>query len=266
MPSPFPGMDPYLEEPGLWPDVHLELISAARELLNIQLLPKYYARVEDRVYISDEHDPGRRVIAPDPRVARTRSNDSIGMPAGEVAGMAAATVEPLEVTTLIEDEIHEPRVEVIDRFDRTVVAVIEILSPANKVASSRSRASYEQKREEVMRPPSHFIEIDLLRAGEGFPPYESLPPHDYRVHLSRIERRPRGLLWPIRLEQRLPSIRVPLRGDDPDARLDLQSVLDTAYRRASYEAELDYRAPAPGPLSAEQEAWIDRLLRERGLR
>ena len=65
MPSPFPGMDPYLEEPGLWPDVHHNLITFAARFLTQQLRPKYYARVEERVYISDENDPGRRVIVPD---------------------------------------------------------------------------------------------------------------------------------------------------------------------------------------------------------
>lgn len=70
MPSPFPGMDPYLAEPGLWPDVHHELISVSRELLNRQLRPKVHVRVEERVYISDENDPGREVIDPDLHVAK----------------------------------------------------------------------------------------------------------------------------------------------------------------------------------------------------
>ena len=68
MPSPFPGMDPYLEEPGLWPDVHHELISETRALLNTILRPKYYVRIEQRVYISDEGDSGRLVMVPDLRM------------------------------------------------------------------------------------------------------------------------------------------------------------------------------------------------------
>jgi hypothetical protein len=54
MPSPFPGMDPYLETPELWPDVHHELISQIRSALNPTLRPHYVARVELRVYISDD--------------------------------------------------------------------------------------------------------------------------------------------------------------------------------------------------------------------
>ena len=49
MPSPFPGMDPFLEDPGLWPDVHHEIISEARALLNRGLGAKYVVRIQERV-------------------------------------------------------------------------------------------------------------------------------------------------------------------------------------------------------------------------
>lgn len=68
MPSPFPGMDPYMEDPAGWPNLHVNLITEIQAALNRQLRPKYYARAEDRVYVSDQDDPGRRVIAPDVRV------------------------------------------------------------------------------------------------------------------------------------------------------------------------------------------------------
>jgi len=233
-------------------------------MLTEQLRPRYYARIEDRVYISDEYDPARRVIIPDLRVVQGQSATH-GAPASG-SGSKTGIVEPIEVTSLVEDEIHESRVEVIDRADRAVVAVIEILSPTNKVPGSRGRDSYEQKRLDVMHSPSHFIEIDLLRDGEGFPPYEALPAHEYRVHLSRVQRRPRGLPWAIAIDQRLPSIIVPLRGEDPDAYLDLQVVLDTAYSRAAYDLEIDYRSEAVPPLPPERAKWAHDLLRSKGLR
>jgi hypothetical protein len=117
-----------------------------------------------------------------------------------------------------------------------------------------------------MRSQSHFIEIDLLRNGEGFPPYEALPPHEYRVHLSRVQRRPRGLLWAIGIDQRLPTILIPLRGDDPDARLDLQAIMQSVYDRAAYELQIDYRAEPVPPLSPQRARWADELLRAKGLR
>ncbi len=65
MPSPFPGMDPYLEAPELWPNVHHGLISEIQATLHQRLRPRYRSLVEERVYISDEMDPGRKVIVPD---------------------------------------------------------------------------------------------------------------------------------------------------------------------------------------------------------
>lgn len=259
MASPFPGMDPWLEAPGRWPDVHHRLISVAGDLLTEMLRPRYYARIEERIYISDETDPGRRVIAPDIAIMQRQNSP----PARSAPGASAAVLsvaEPVEATTWIEEQIREPRIEIIERGQRVVATVIEVISPANKVPHSRGRESYARKRREVMNSTSHFIEIDLLRGGEAFGPVEELPRHDYRVHLSRANRRPRGMIWPIRLEQRLPIIPVPLLGDDPDAALDLQAVLATAYDRAAYDLEIDYHQPANPPLSPEQAEWAARLI------
>ena len=51
MPSPFPGMDPYLEEPARWPDVHQRLITYIADALQPQIRPRYHARMGERVYI-----------------------------------------------------------------------------------------------------------------------------------------------------------------------------------------------------------------------
>ena len=264
MPSPFPGMDPFLEDPGLWPDVHHEIISEARAQLGAQLAPKYYVTIEERIYISGQDDPGRSVMIPDIRIAaRSGWEDRPFEPGGRTAVEVA---EPIVVTTLFDEEIHESRVEIVDRERREVVAVIEVLSPANKVLGSRGRVSFEEKREEVMHSPSHFVEIDLLRGGEGVRTRETLPPCEYLVHLSRNSKRPKALAWPIRLSQRLPVIPIPLITGDPDARLDLQAVLTTAYERARYDYRLDYtREPVP-PLPPEWAAWADRVLKQKGLR
>jgi len=140
-------MDPYLEEPGLWPDVHHELMSVMRELMMRRLRPKYHVRVEERVYISDENDPGREVIIPDLRIADAGRDETRDWAAEEMAAGYVAVAEPVVLTTLIDDEIHEPFLEVIDRQERLVVTVIEILSPTNKVSGSRGRASYLEKRQ-----------------------------------------------------------------------------------------------------------------------
>src|SRR5262245_42826687 len=116
MPSPFPGMDPYLEDPGLWPDVHHGLISEMQAVQYGLLRPKYHVRCEELVYISYEHDPGRKVIIPDLRVA-DRPGSERTPPSAE--GTATWAVdESVELTTLLEEEIHEARLEVIDRAQR----------------------------------------------------------------------------------------------------------------------------------------------------
>jgi hypothetical protein len=265
MPSPFPGMDPYLENPGLWPDVHHEVISVARQFLAEQLRPKYLVRVEQRVYVSDEDDPGRRVIAPDLRVAERPGWESHPLTPSQGGTATVEVAEPITIT-LIEDEIHEPRLEVIDRERREVVTVIEVVSPTNKVGGSRGRGSYLKKRAEVFDSPSHWVEIDLLRGGEPLLPVSQFRPCEYRVCLSRANKRPDATVWPIRLTQRLPVIAIPLRGDDPDARLDLQAVLSTVYDRAAYDLELDYRAEPVPPLPPELGAWANEWLKVKGVR
>src|SRR6516164_1643463 len=106
MPSPFPGMDPYLETPDLWPDVHHELISQIRHQLNPRLRPKYVARVELRVYISDDDDPGRKVIIPDVRIENPKGKRrQLGKAARTDSSVAVA--EPIIIPFLIENEIKE---------------------------------------------------------------------------------------------------------------------------------------------------------------
>ena len=165
MQSPFPGLDPYLEGSSLWPDVHHGLISEMQAVLNRQLRPQYHVRVEERVYISDENDPGRKAIVPD--LGQKRGQEPIAKWPGGCSALLVPDPfsELLILTTLIEDEIHEARLEVIDTNQQAVVTVIELLSPPNKIHGSRGRASYEQKRGEVMNSSSHFVEIDLLREG-----------------------------------------------------------------------------------------------------
>ena len=256
MPSPFPGMDPYLENPTHWSDVHHGLISEIQARLNQQLRPKYFARVEERVYISDEYDVGRSVIIPDVRLM-TDDSESWRHVTSPTRTSGTATIEPIEITTLIDDEIHEARLEIIDVEHRSVVTVIEILSPTNKVQGSRGQESYADKRRDTLHSPSHLVEIDLLRAGVRIYVREQLPAHDYLVYISRAKGlvRRRATVWAIPITKPLPAIPIPLRGDDPDALLDLQQVLNTAYERGAYDVDIDYtRDPVP-PLTAEQAEW-----------
>jgi Protein of unknown function (DUF4058) len=267
MPSPFPGMDPYLENPGLWPDVHVTLITGYRDMLAAQLRPKYVVRVEERVYIANEYDdtlkPQLRI--PDVEVAISPGSEEHAFALrGETSQLEVA--EPVVATTWFEEEIHEAFLKIIDVASRDVVTVIEVLSPTNKVPGSPGFESLERKRREVMYSPSHWVEIDLLRGKRTVPVPKKAGPHEYLVHVSKKGMRPRGLLFPIRLPQRLPVIPIPVKAGDPDARLDLQAALDPIYDRAGYDLDIDYRREPNPPLSGELAAWADELLRSKGVR
>ncbi len=258
MPSPFPGMDPYLEDPKVWPDVHHELISEIRGAISRQLRPRYTAMVEDRVYLSDDEDPGRSVIIPDITIHEHDGRASFPSFSDSDGGVALA--EPVVVTTLIDTEIHEARLAIYERATQSLVTVIEVLSPSNKVAGSRGRTSYKAKRDEVMQSSVHLVEIDLLRSGMPIIPDSRLPPCEYRVHISRDEERPKGRVWPIRLTQRLPIIPIPLRAPDPDCPLDLQAALNAIYDRVGYDLVVDYEHEPTPPLAEPLSEWARKTI------
>ncbi len=262
MPSPFPGMDPYLEDPGLWPDVHNSLIVVAREFLIRQLRPKYAVRIEERVYISGEDDPGRDTIIPDIRIALAARQKGARL-RSDRGGPSVA--EPEVLTTLLDNEIHEPYLQITDRISRQVVTAIEVLSPTNKILGAEGRRSYQQKKAEVLDSPTHWMEIDLLRAGAPVVPRLARP-YDYVVHVSRADQRPKGYVWRIFLDQPLPVVGVPLKEEDADAPLDLQEVLNSVYDRAGYDLDIDYRRPPVVRLPREQARWANQVLRSKGLR
>jgi hypothetical protein len=201
-------MDPYLESPVIWPDVHHELISEIRAALNPGLRPRYVARVELRVYISDDDDPGRET--------------------------------------------------------ETLVTVIEVLSPTNKIRGSRGRASFMAKRHEILNTDVHWVEIDLLRAGVPSVTDPPLRPADYRILVSRSDLRTRTRYYPVDVREALPVVSIPLRGKDPEVPLDLGAVFRTVYDRAAYDASVDYRKAPNPPLEGADAKWARELLRGRG--
>jgi len=74
-------------------------------------------------------------------------------------------------------------------------------------------------------------------------------------------------VWPIQLNERLPTVPVPLLEREPDVPLDLAATVASVYERGAYERQIDYREPPPPPpLSDEETKWLDALLREKGLR
>jgi hypothetical protein len=253
----FPGMDPYLELPELWPGFHNSLIVYIRDHLRPLLRPRYIAAIEERVFVQG---PQQREFIPDVLLKQGRP------PRQQGAAAVLDADEELEVQVPAL-EMHESYLEILDRHSgQRVVAVLEVLSPTNKYAGP-GRDSYLTKQREVLASQAHLIEIDLLRHG----PHAAAVPewtarqhasYDYLICVNRAEGlRDRFRLYPRQLRQRLPRIRVPLAGGDPEVVLDVQAVLAQTYEAGSYRERLRYDHPCVPALSTEDQAWADGLIR-----
>ncbi|MCS6918373.1 MAG: DUF4058 family protein [Fimbriimonadales bacterium] len=264
MANPFPGMNPYLETRRYWNDFHTRLMTYICDALQAQILPRYVARLEERVYVEES----RREIQPDVLILRARTPTS-----------NAATLEtdydPPQVL-YVEEELHtEPFVQILDRErELQLVTLIELLSPTNKEPNTKGRELYLRKQGEVLKSDVHLVELDLLRGGE----YTLAPPRlkvverfgdrwHYLVSISRVDDPHNFWLYSLTVRERLPVIPVPLAVGDGFASVDLQAVVNQCYVNGAYDVTLDYRkSPPPPPFSAEDEAWMDTLLKEQGLR
>lgn len=266
MPSPFPGMDPYLEDSVAWRDLHQALSVRMRDQLTPQLHPRYSARLEVR-YITDYTDGSEiRVMYPDVDVI-----ERVRAPRHAVATASTATVAtlspPLTLTTFIPSQEKLITIQIRDTRTKQLVTVIELLSPVNKRLNSPGREEYLSKRGNLLQSNVHLIEIDLLRAGERVPMIDPLPDASYFVILSRADRRPLCDVWPVALRDPLPVVPVPLLAPDADAQLDLGAALHAVYEGAGYDDWIDYIQPPPDPpLSPADAAWLASALREQGLR
>src|SRR5438046_2302924 len=199
MPSPFPGMDPYLETPAFWSDFHASFITYWRDALSDCLPSNYEARIDEKVNLVEVLPSRRRLLEPDVALTqRGRSSAPSPAPAG------VATLEPVTLSLLIEEETHARHIEILHRPDRTLVAVLELLSPANK--EEPGRAVYLAKRNALVFHPVHLVEVDLLLKGQRLPLEEDLPPGDYYALVSRGDQRPTCNVYAWTLRQSLPPI------------------------------------------------------------
>ncbi len=258
-------MDPYLEGE-MWQEFHDRLANQISVQLMPRLAPKYVALLAKR-YVLQGVDLGivgldsPRVIYPDVHVAETREPSALREGS---TGMLVA--EPaVELPSPMMEEMPLLSVEVRDAAQRRLVTLIEILSPVNK--RGEGAREYNQRRLDILRTPTHLLEIDLLRQGERLVLHGQLPPAAYYVFLSRTNRRPRTQVWPIALPEALPSVPVPLLRPDPDVALELQAAVRSCFELVGYERLLDYAQPPPPPaLNDLENAWLAGCLRRAGLR
>ena len=250
MPSPFPGMDPYVEAPEHWGDCHANMIAAMRGELN-RLLPKGYVAKTDQYVWIHEPDAETRRRKPDVYVARRREGDS---PTSPSATLGTSILLP--AITVFGNKY----LRIVDSRNRRLVTVIELLSPANKNPGI-DRDGYLAKRNEYFATKVNLVEIDLLRGGRRLPLGSPPPaPSDYCVLVSRASDFPRAELITFGLRDPLPSVPIPLPRGEEQISLPLRPCLDRAYDEGRFETDLDYDAALAPKLSKEDRAWMRKIL------
>lgn len=262
MPSPFPGMDPYLE--AHWGDVHSSLVIYARDELQKYLPGELRARVEERVTVERPFEDDTIRIPDIHVVEHTRHSRKQRRP--ESNGVAVA--EPFVIPA--DDPVTEGFIEIRDKSSgNRVVTVIEVLSATNKLPGP-ARNEYLKKRDERRAGQVNLVEIDLLRTGTRPFPFDAHRlPSQYRTPYHAWIRRASTddlEVYRISLREPLPAIRIPLRSTDKDVVLELQPLIEKCYLNGGYGTDLDYARPPSPPLTGATARWADALLRKAGIR
>jgi hypothetical protein len=259
MASPFPGMDPYLEGPS-WFGFHHFLISKTVEHLQKDLRARgYFATPGERVWLAQPERP----VYPDVAMLKFERR---GKRRGHVAVLESD--EPIFIERAVV-EVREPFVEIYDLSGHRLVTGIEFVSPTNK-SDRQGRELYQKKQQETQEAGVHLVEIDLIRRGphvldvpEAF--LEQLPRWDYLINTCR-RNSDRYEVYPVRIRDRLPRIRVPLKEGDEDVVLDVQAVFNRAYQVGVYADRINYKVDPPVPLADDDAAWARQLLKKKGHR
>ena len=245
MPSPFPGMDPFIEIV-LWRDFLFHATCELSWQLNRSLPRPYVSRINTRdIFLPAPADD-----------SSTRPVVGLKTPACPIeVDLNARPAEP------IGERVAMPWIEVWALPSRRPVSVIELLSPETKDCGSDASASYQDHRTTVLKSDASLVEIDIVRGGVS-PYYGPRRLGDYRVIVSKPWRRPKADVWPIEFLQPLPTIPVPLRENVEPAPLDLRAALTTVYDRARYDLQLDYASEPDPPLPPAVRAWLTERLKE----
>jgi hypothetical protein len=254
MPSPFPGIDPYVESQDYWPDFHHNFIVTLRRAMNEQLPKPYVARIDERMNVVELSKNDAKTVLPDLAVVRQRPGRATTAPARGVL-----TLEPVTIPLRFLEEFREAFIEIHHRPSHKVVAIVEVLSPSNKTGGTRR--DYLVKRNALMNREVHLIELDLLLAGPRLPMERALPPGHYFAFVARAERRPDCDVFAWSVRDPLPTIPIPLLAPDPDIVVDLAPLFASVYEEARYAESIDYSAPLTLPLAPDDRAWAEEVAR-----
>ena len=265
MPSPFPGMDPWLERPAVFPSLHNSLITYLQAALNAALPAGYVAAGDSRVYVDPElrRVPDIGVFGSDDGTA---GGTAVAVEAFAEAGLLAAATEA------VSDPVEELYLTIRSVEDERLVTAVEVVSPANKKAGENGRVSYQQKQGEFRLSRVNLVELDLTRGGPHTTAVPEarfravVPSCDYHVSVMVAGSPIRYYVAPIKLADRLPRVPIPLDAGAAPVTIDLQAVFDRCYDEGGFAKRAKYARQQPDPsLTAEQQAWADGVLRAKGL-
>ncbi len=227
MPSPFPGMDPYLEEAKVWPAFHHQFVTCLYQILLPGLVDRYRARINQRQYVTEQ----------------------------------------ALFTSIVHEEHHEEYIEIRQRADGKLVTIVEAVGPTNKTMQSGRLSYLHKRQEGKMGGASLVeIDLVLQGTPTLEYSRDGLPEWDYAVTVTRTTQPERYEIYTATLQKRLPRFRLPLAADDRDTVLDLQAAFARCYDQGGFSASLDYKRDPGVPLSEEDKRWMDEMLKQQKLR
>jgi hypothetical protein len=227
MPSPFPGMDPYLEDEGLWPAFHHQLVTSLYQILLPGLVDRYRARVAQRHY----------------------------------------TTEQALFTSIVREEHHEELIEIRQRADGRLITLVDVVGPCNKTTGSGRQAYLAKRNEgKTMGANLVEIDLVLQGQPLLDYSREGLPDWDYAVTVTRATQPDRFEIYTATLQKRLPRFRLPLGHDDRDMVVDLHTTYTRGYDQGGFAAKIDYKRDPSTTLSTEDRQWLDEFLKQQKLR
>lgn len=249
MKSPFPGMDPYLEDPAFWSDFHSRFLNYWCEAIADALPDEYEARLNESVNLVQMSPEVIKLIYPDIAVTR----QPVGTQRSPSRNGGTLLLEPVTIPHEFLEEVRQTRIEVLHRPERTLVAVLEMLSPFNKTGDGFDQ--YRAKRTIILGQNVHLVELDLLIGGKRPGLRRPLPPADYVAMISRADDRPNCEVYHWNVRDALPAIPIPLRPPDKDIQVDLAAVFRDTYQRGRYARSLFYARPPSARLSRKDLQW-----------
>lgn len=227
MPSPFPGMDPFLEEEKLWPAFHQHLVQSLYQMLLPGLMDRYRARVLHREYV----------------------------------------LEQALFTSVVREPRQEPFIEIRQRTDGKLVTILDVVSPTNRTSSKgRDEFLGRRLESRRMAASSVEIDLVLQGTSLHDYSREGLPDWDYAVTVVRSSRPEQYEIYTATLQKRLPRFRLPLSSDDRDTVVDLQAAFQRAFDQGDFVTQIAYDKDPTTTLSDTQRRYLDEKLRDGKLR